>query len=219
MTKSNLLKNGAVLAASLFVGTTAMAQTVVYDNSTTSFNKILSLANGVEAGDQVRVAGTSVGPRRMTDFSFEYFLSPNANANESVTLAVRKLDGPIVQGNIVSPGTLLYSSGSVNISPGYHTFQAFGLNTEIPDDVVWSVKFNGIDAGETAGILYYSPPTVGSSTDDFWQFSNGAWSLQITPDVPDNFAARIVAVPEPGTLALMLGGLAGAGLLAYRRKS
>jgi hypothetical protein len=62
---------------------------------------------------------------------------------------------------------------------------------------------------DTVGLDIYGPPTVGSSLNDYWQFSGGTWNL-MTNTLPMNFAAlfQAGAVPEPSTVLLgIVGGL------------
>lgn len=161
----------------------ATPKSIVYDNSTFYQNLFFGAGNGVEFGDQVELAGAN---RLVTDLSFEYFLS-SSSANETAELTLRSMSGDI-------PGAILYNSGSFSLSAGFHTVTAAGLGMPSPDSLLWSVRFDGLEGGEKAGLLLYDPPTVGSSFNDFWVLTNGAWQIFLLEDSKANFGARIEAV-------------------------
>jgi hypothetical protein len=205
-----------------------MAATVVYDNSATSsdLHRDLPAVNGNEYGDEITLAA---GPRQVSQFEFEYFLSGNASGDEKAQVVFHAMDGPMITRTlpdgssiqVQAPGSVLFTSPVLSLNIGFNTGVATGLNITAPDNFTWSVTFTGIDAGETAGLRMYDPVAVGSSFSDFWLKSGGTWSLDVVTDsitgatVPANFGARVSAVPEPTTMALAL--LAGLGLLGYRR--
>ncbi len=219
---SALVKSSAVVAVSVLFGGASAQQKAPYDNSTTYLGKsYFAPGNFIEFGDQVALEPNTL--RTIPAFQFEYFLS-SSSGNEFVELSIRDMNGS-AGGNGVTPGTLLYNSGLTAISAGFHTFIADNLNITLTDNITWSVYFSGLDGTEKAGLLLYSPPTSGSSTDDFWQRDltaaqsggqPGPWTLQAIPDKA-NFGARVV--PEPGTWALLTAGLAGLSLRRCRRKS
>jgi len=217
ITKAQLSKSIAALSASLLLGTTAFAS-VVYDNSdpASSLNRSYSPGNNIEFGDQVFLSGAD---RRITDFSFDYFLGANASGNETGELFFYSNDGGITGSE---PGTVLYQSGSFSLGTGFQRIAAQALAVNVPNTFTWSVAFNGLDLGEQAGLLVFDPPTTGASFDDFWvKNTGGAWSTFTIDNgaTAGNFSARITAVPEPSTVALaVIGGLA---LFAarFRRKS
>lgn len=127
---------------------------VVYDNSFTDLNKTYGV-NGVQFGDEINLAGTD---RSVTDFQFEYFLSANANGNETARLVLYANDGP---GK--APGTPLYTSPALSLQPGFQVAEASGLSVSVPDTLTWAITFSGVDASEVAGLRIYNPPTVGTS--------------------------------------------------------
>jgi hypothetical protein len=221
MTKTKLSLSIAVLSASLLGSTTGFAA-VVYDNSVNSLGRSYSPAavSGAvpEFGDQVFLSGSD---RRITDFQFEYFLSVNASGNETAELFFHQNNSGV---SGIDPGTVLYRSGEFSLSTGFQTVVAQALSVSLPSSTfTWSVVFNGIEGAEAAGLLLYNPPTIGSSFDDFWQKNaNGTWSTFLVDAgaTPANFAARITAVPEPGTYALaVVGGLILAGYRRMKRRS
>ena len=207
-----IFQRSAALAAALFFVQTASAQdgTVVYDNSTTSLETTY-LSNN-EFGDTISLDTIN---RVITDVQFEYFaaLSPFQTGEEGV-LRLYSNDGADNK-----PGTLFYESDPFSIEANYNTVSVSGLDLLIPDyagNITWSVEFSNLGVGR-AGLLLYDPPTVGSSFDGFWEKNNaGEWELSTT-DSGGNFAARVTAVPEPGTIALAVLGAAFLGFSARRR--
>lgn len=233
-TTSNLLKTLAVFSALLSFCTSGLAQNIVYDNSQNSLNRTYAppSPNGVEFGDEINLAP---GPRQISNFKFEYFLSANASGNETAQLIVRANDGPTISRtvdgatfDVSSPGTVLYTSPVLSLQTGFQTAEASGFAPfTVENNFTWSVTLQGVEDGEIAGLLIYDPPTVGSSFSDFWQQSSGTWNTFVLPNdpvtnqsIPGNFAARVTAVPEPTTLALALvAGLSWIGYLGYKRRS
>jgi hypothetical protein len=172
----------------------------VYDNSLDDLNRTYG-PNGVEFGNQITLTGTN---RFITDFKFEYFLSGNASGGETLQLKFFKNDGPcliaVLTNNstkqVQTPGTVFYTSPVLNLQAGFQTAEASQLSVQAPDTFTWAVSFQGIDAGEVAGLRLYSPPTVGTSFAEFWQENNGFWNAYIfnDPAGPSDFAARVTAV-------------------------
>lgn len=121
------------------------------------------------------------------------------------------------------PGTELYNSGPFELAGGgYNTVSITGLSdVNVPDIFTWTLSVSGLDsgAGEKVGLLVYASPSVGSSPNDFWINQANVWTLnQLNGGATvANFSARVVAVPEPGTIALL--ALGGIGLLAVRRRN
>ncbi|MCL5096325.1 MAG: PEP-CTERM sorting domain-containing protein [Candidatus Omnitrophica bacterium] len=220
-------KTLAILLASISLGVIGQAQQpqVVYDNSTTYLGDFYAPSSLGEFGDQVKLSDAFASPT-VTEFKFDYFLSHGANGNETADLKFYSNDGPNVFGGTTppvtpAPGTLLYDSGVFPIAAGFNTFTASGLSLNVPQDFTWSVTFGGVEGTEQVGLLFYNPPTVGSSFDDFWDKSSGQWELKDFAGSPvANFGARVTAVPEPSTIQFaFMAGLAWCGWLAYRRRS
>jgi hypothetical protein len=229
MRKTNTgLKAAACLAVSAFLTGTASAQTsIIYDNST-SFSGQYTGEGNAEIGDAVTFAGTA---RTVTQVSFEYFVAPATApttavfGNETAQFFMYALDAAGL------PSTLLYSSPTFNLVPatstGFGTATISGITVDVPNNIAWSVSFSGVEGTEQAGLLFYNPPTVGSSPtfdpgdgsqhDFFLRHNVGGWQLLDTPSVVDNLNVRFTAVPEPSTVALILGGLVTMGLIRRRK--
>ncbi len=70
--------------------------------------------------------------------------------------------------------------------------------------------------------LSFFEPRIGEPTSWGWNFwprdINSLANVHVSDFAPDNSDLRITPVPEPGTWAMLLGGLAGLGLMVrYRR--
>jgi hypothetical protein len=225
-TTSKLLKSLAVLSALLPFCSSGLAS-IVYDNSLNDLQRIVPGTNGVEYGDEITLSGTD---RIVNDFQFEYYLSGNANHNETLQLLLHKNDGPLIPRtlpggttvNVASPGTVLYTSPLLSLQTGYQIAEASLFEAVVPDTFTWTVSFGGIDAGEVVGLRVYGDPTIGESFNDFWSKNNGTWNTYLLEGgaVPANFAARVSAIPEPTTLAFaLLAGLGWVGYLGFKRRS
>jgi len=190
---------------------------IVYDNSTTPLGEYYQSVN--EYGDQIALDSASTD-RVITSFDFEYYLSHSASGNEKAELRIYSNATP----NSANPsaiGTLVYDSGAFSIASGYNQFDVTGLALPVTTDLTWTVQFTGVESGEQAGLLWYNPPTVGSSLDDFWEKQGGVWTLKrLSPNGGPiaNFGAQISAIPEPTTVQFaIMSGMALLGM-AYRRR-
>lgn len=229
MRKTNTgLKAAVCLAVTAMLGGSASAQTVIYDNTSSALGKVTGEGNA-EIGDAVVFAGGN--NRAVTQIQFEYFVAPPATTtteiagNETAQLFLYGLNDAGL------PSTLLYSSPTFNLVPGtsagFGTATISGIEVNVPDRIAWSVSFNGVEGNEQAGLLFYNPPSVGSSPtfdpgdgtqhDFFLRHNVSGWSVLDTPSTVDNLNVRFTAVPEPSTIALMVGGLVTMGLLRRRK--
>ena len=210
------LSVAACLAASVATAPTAFGQaTVIYDNTANPLGQRTSPQNA-EIGDIVTFQAGSTD-RILTEFAFEYFMTPATSGNETVQVFLRSVkDG-------VTPDAIIYQTEPFSIISGYKSVKVDGFSTILPDTVAWTVKFSGIEGTEEASLLYANAPTVGTSPAfNGTQFiisknTDGSFAILDTPGVADNLSARFSAVPEPSTWALLLGGLAGFGLLRRRK--
>ncbi|MBI3418389.1 MAG: hypothetical protein HY043_24125 [Verrucomicrobia bacterium] len=120
----------------------------------------------------------------------------------------------------LAPGTLIYDSdadapGGIPIFNGHQTTSISSMQIVLPSDgVTLTAQFSlSGSLSESAGLVVYSPPTTGSSTDDYWQKDIGGWTLYRDPSGSPqyNFGVRVVAVPEPESVAT----LSAVALLLY----
>ena len=83
----------------------------------------------------------------------------------------------------------------------------------------FTIEFSDVPNTQNVGLLLRNPPVVGSSFDDVWvRPENGDWALRQIPLTTANLAAQVVAVPEPGTVALALIGIGSLfGFMRRRR--
>lgn len=175
-----------------FAARPAHAQ-VIYDNSGGSgTNVYYSL---LEYGDEIILGGTE---RTITQFQFEYFGDFVSSSVASARIRIYRMDGPLTTGKnpFPTPGTVLYDSGPFSVQPGYQTKVFSGLSVAVPDDLTWTIQFNGLvgGIGDEAGLIFRSPPSVGDYFDDMWLKTGGVWNTFTWGGKPvANFAARITA--------------------------
>ncbi|MFO1499226.1 MAG: hypothetical protein U1G07_12665 [Verrucomicrobiota bacterium] len=205
-----------LLLGSFLTGTTAFG-TVVYDNTVNYLNLSYSAGNGVEFGDEIFLAG---GPgQTITQFEFDTFVGANANGNESVTIRFLLNDGTPLGPNRVQPSTSLYTSSSISLPLGFATTTLSSLAVTLPAGVnnfTWTAEFNGIDAGEQVGLLFYHPPVIGDSYTDIWKKQGSTWDTFLFNGINASFGARI-QTPEAGSSAALFS-LALAPLLCGSRR-
>jgi hypothetical protein len=214
------------------IGISAQAQNVVYDSSTATTSPTWLPSNGNEYGDQIKLSGTGSLDNTIGQFKLEYYLNKSISYNETVTINIYANDGT---GG--APGSLLWSSGEVHLTSadgnvdsmtGYQklTIDAptttDGAALTVPDWFTYTVSFGGIDsaAGEAAGLIIASAPTVGDNYSDYWEKEADGWHTKVVDGTPVVFGAQVVSVPEPSVIQLgMLGALGMLSTLALRRRS
>jgi hypothetical protein len=187
MKKSLLL----LFAVCSIVGAFAASQTI-YDNTDNyliEYNETL-----LESGDQVQFAGSN---RVIDYFAFEYFakLTTTPSGNEKARVRFYLNDGAVGANPAPTPGTLLYDSGMATITSGVRTVEISDLNVFVPSNTLtWTVEFSGLDSTETAGVLFYDPPTVGSSGNFLWQKETNVWAAVAREGLTNNLSALFTAV-------------------------
>jgi hypothetical protein len=222
MTKTNRLTLAVALAT--LAPLSAKAE-VAYDN-TSGYQGVVTSRGNLEVGDEINLTS---GPATITDFKFEYNytgVSPLATG----VLRIYANDGPVLPSSTINtPGTLLLQSDPFALESGFHQ-GIISMSLAVPGRITWTVDFDGVLPTDNAGLLFYNGVGVGSgpgqSNDDHWE-NNGtvatpSWVLvdnQNPIGLVDNFGAQVTVVPEPGTIALFVGGAALLGMAARRRKS
>ena len=178
------------LAVAVFTLLAAPARgAIVYENATT-FEGLFNDSK-LETGDEVTLAGSE---RLVTEFSFEYYGNFSITGDERARVRFYRMDGAPGDNPFATPGTLLYESAPFSISTGYGTVTIEDIAVFLPSNsFTFSVEFTGIGSTESVGLLYYDPPTVGSSDSYFWEKENGVWSAVATDDAGNNFGAQVIA--------------------------
>ena len=213
------------LAATLLLIAPSAQAATIYDNTATNRNLIFPVGiytvggqtniSVTEIGDQVTLGGTA---RLITDMFVGISLaSSSTNRNETAKLKIYEDNAS------GTPTTLLFSSGAQSLSVGFfeYSFQGIGAYLGGSSTVTWMVEFAGVETGETAGLAIFGNPTVGQTFDDIWvrAIVSGTPTFELknlpTAFQPEGFYAKIIAVPEPSTYALLI--LAGISLVAFRQ--
>ena len=243
-----LLASLAVGAGFLAAGASIAQAAVVYHNYTTPSGALNPL--GLQIGDQVVMGGPVTGGAganmaALTRFQCEVYAS-RYTGSPTIQAQVRFYanDGT-PQGTSPRPGSVLWNSGVFPIQltasiggPTYYNLNFLssdplsGLqNVIVPQIFTWSIQFSGLGGGD-AGVVLYSPPTVGGSSgipgsSDFWVNSGSPlneWSLR-GPSAGDpniyDFGALFegTAVPEPAPMLTMACVIGLGGFVAWRSRS
>ena len=220
-TRTNSIKGLVCAVAAVATIASAFAQSeVIYDNSSDPIlGTFVPENSNFEFGDQVTFAGTE---RLVTEFRLEYF-SSEATGNAIIRFRANDgapdfLDG--VPTNQQEPSTLLYESDPIPLQADFKQIEITGLSVPVPADwFTFTIEFSDLAGAQNVGLLIRNPPEVGVSFDDVWvRPADGDWALRQIPLTTANLAAQIVAVPEPGTVALALLGIGSLfGFMRRRR--
>ena len=175
-----------------------------------------------EFGDEVILEANT--PRLVDTFAFQYY-AENSQGNGQVTVRFYQNDGPLSAQGFPTPQTVLFESQALPLAKidGRGSLTLENLNVTVPDSFTWTLQFNGLSAGQSAGSAMYGTQTAGISYDDFWEKSAGQWNLYqfSSPSQPGSFGAQITVVPEPaaaGSVLLTATLLGMVGLRIYRAK-
>jgi hypothetical protein len=216
MRMSLVLATGLAFASA--IAASSEAETVVYDNTAnlwtgeSGYGTVLTWSGGgIEWGDEVNLAGSARVGKELEVLTY----CGGATAAGTV---LSLYDNTGVDGK---PNNLLWTAdlGVVNYS-GVTPVVAALPDVLLPDTVTWTVRLYGSYDFSSLGPILYDPPTVGSSGDWYWcnYFGSGFASDTLdwgTENLPANFGAKITAVPEPSTLALL--SIGAAAIVAHYR--
>ena len=209
----------AALLAPVLVGSTARAD-VVFQNLNPAWQSFQTVEQGWQIGDDVTLAGTSRNVNQ-----FQVLITNQFNQNYTGTFTARFFD----IGSNGLPNNLLWQ-GTAQVTDGLamqdRTISFSVPNIAVPDTFVWSIQADTSLPSPSAtgtdglGVVLNDPPQIGSSQDTAYFNDGTGWStFNYHPDAPDvaNYEAVINAVPEPTSLGAF--ALAGAALLARRRRT
>ena len=202
---------------------------VVYNNSTGDLNVRFN-PGAAEVGDEITLGGAA---RTVTNFTFQYWgANFSGDNNEQARIRFYANNGTNAPAGptVFVPNSLLFDSGwftlGQDVSLTHHTLifdqTELGGGVAVPDSFTWSVQFQGVAGGESAGVDLFNPPTVGGNFNEYWD-NAGSFDWQYrsilidSTNGPANFGARVEAVPEPTALWLGLAG--GLAALALRFRS
>jgi hypothetical protein len=157
--------------------------------SSPAFNAAVMLQNSIEQGG---LPALTVGDVPMLSFWSKGYAGDTGN----VLFALRYLDG---SGNILANG-------------GNQFFQS-KINPNTWTQITYTLA-GGVPAGATAAFIEFSQ---GIGPVGFDPASGN--TLAGGTVLVDDLYLGVVSVPEPGTYAMLLAGLAGMGLMARRRRS
>ncbi len=151
----------------------AFGDEIIYDNTSNSLGHYAGEQR--EFGDQLDLEGTA---RTLTELDFEYFADIAPDGTQG--MKVRLYSNEVPYDNFRNrPTELLYESGFLPLIKGYGTRKITGLDVRLPrDTVTFTVEFLGLKTNESGGLLFYSPPTVGFSFNEFWRrTATGGWEV------------------------------------------
>lgn len=228
----NRLEKLALGCLACGVAVASQAQ-VVYDNlTTTPFGFYLGGFPYAEIADDVNLGP---GSRVFQQIEVRYF-GGNFDGDETLTLNLYAMDGPLTPDGFASPGSLLYTATQPIIAgdnvPAIFSDLSGSIN--LPDHIAVGLSFGGVDfdpnlVGSDAGPLLYDQATIPTDPpvpqfDDYWLRGypdpTDDWAtFTLNGDPPVFFGMRITTgiIPEPGTWVSMGGLVMLAGMVLVRR--
>src|SRR5688572_22973289 len=191
------------------------AQSIVYDNTTTSLNNNHPLLpewlnDSAEVGDEIWLDGSD---REAVELGLIFTNRGTIPNYFDAQVRFRFLDAND------SPAAVFFDSGIIPgmYSPPGLTVYYFAIpHVIVPDRFVWTIQlYNRTGPGNELGPSYFNPPTVGHSEDFFWRYETGGdWTPYSWGGAPvANFGAILTAVPEPSMFAAL-----SVGAVAFLRR-
>jgi hypothetical protein len=232
---TSVFLQGLTVSVAAFLAQTAYCQ---YNNTGASGGTSSEVGNYTynngEVGNEV-VLGSGTGLYDISQFDVQFFLTGTTlSGTEQAELNFYSEPTPNTTG--AAPGALLFTSGFSPITaftPASGDQMIYNITADnIPADFTWTITFQGIGSGESAGLSIFNSstlngsgvpvPAVGGNFNDAWVNTGGVWSLIQSSPNPNNpglqFGALITGtqVPEPSTIAL--GVIGACAFIARRRK-
>ena len=181
---------------------------VIYDNTTTPLGSTSFTA--LQIGDEVNAAGSE----RFVSLLQVGVTQQGFAGTADLQAWLYANDGPGGQ-----PGAMLWQSAILNDVPltGGNDLIPFPVPlVQVPNTFTWTVQIS--DTSPVAvGLPHFHPPTVGSSPDYAWFGGPGSWTRLPGPPARD-LMARVTAIPEPATAAVVMPPLFAAALARRSRR-
>jgi hypothetical protein len=205
--KSNWMKAfliSATLAGAVCLTAGRTEASTIYDNTSIPHTGLSFTA--LQQGDEVHVAGSD---RYVTQLSIGVS-QQQYSGTASFQARLYANDGAGGQ-----PGSLLWQSAPLlnqHLTGGNDLLTWTLPSVLVPDVFTWTLQ-GWNESPVAVGLVFYGPPTVGTSPAYSWFGGPGSWTKENDILLGDPMA-RVIAVPEPSVVALLMGLLS---LAAWRR--
>jgi hypothetical protein len=198
----------ATFLAALFAAEASAG--VVYSNTLTDTLDTVFFSVGPYSGlgDQVLLAP---GDRFATGANVQFFNNGEDGTFDAI-LRLYQVGSPVgaqIGSDFTVAGISAPALGVFNVA--FDT-----ANTVVPDELIFLVYLTNATAGLDLGLNMFEPPTVGSSDNTFMLRDAGGFA-QLGTNAENVYFELDASTPEPGTFAMLGGGLLAA-ILAGRRR-
>jgi hypothetical protein len=207
--------------------TTAIASSIVYDNTMPAEGIFGVIGGDTEDGDEITLGGTD---RMVTEFEF-FYSKWNEATDPTARVRFYQNDGPSG-----TPGSIFFDSREFGISDGTGEFSYVlnNLSIQAPDTFIWTVEFGSTPFECPAGFIcdgqpfmvglnILGEPSIGDSDNYYWTWNyyTSAWQKNGFLVSTHNLGAKITAtsVPIPSTFYLLFFGIVGSGIVQRKKLS